>query len=211
MARLKTINENWKSISYTEINKPLLFIIDMVNGFINFGAMHDNDIKYIIPNIKNLAEKSKDIIYINEAHNPDDIEFNEFPEHCLKDSIESNIVIELRPENLKNNQQKNIETVTKCSTNGFNSLCMTKNIDKILKNYDSFIVVGCCTDICVLQFAISLKTYLNEVGLNKDVVVPVDCVDTYDAEDYHDVQKYNEIAFDLMEKSGIKIVNHIDI
>ena len=37
---------------------------------------------------------------------------------------------------------------------------------------DAYIITGCCSDICVLQFALTLKTYLNAQNIDKKVIVP---------------------------------------
>jgi nicotinamidase-related amidase len=45
---------------------------------------------------------------------------------------------------------------------------------------DTFIVVGDCTDICVYQLAMHLLTWANARDLEWRVIVPEDCVQTYD-------------------------------
>ena len=39
-----------------------------------------------------------------------------------------------------------------------------------LKYYRDIIVTGCCTDLCVLHFVLSLNTWLNEHNMN-DIVL----------------------------------------
>jgi hypothetical protein len=41
-------------------------------------------------------------------------------------------------------------------------------------------VVGDCTDLCVYQLAMDLRTAANARQLPRRVIVPVNCVDTYD-------------------------------
>ena len=69
-------------------------------------------------------------------------------------------------------------------------------------------VVGCCTDICVLQAAIPIKTFLNEYDLDVEVIVPKNMVETYNAPN-HNRDEYNEIAFKLMANAGIKVVEEL--
>jgi nicotinamidase-related amidase len=45
---------------------------------------------------------------------------------------------------------------------------------------DTFIVVGDCTDLCTYQLAMHLRLDANARQLQRRVIVPVDCVDTYD-------------------------------
>ena len=88
----------------------------------------------------------------------------------------------------------------KRSTNGFH------NLDKeILDGFDRFVITGCCTDICVMQFALSLRTYLNETGEDKDVIVPRGAVATYDAPN-HERGYYDECALNLMQNAGILVI-----
>jgi nicotinamidase-related amidase len=48
------------------------------------------------------------------------------------------------------------------------------------RKIDRFIVVGDCTDLCVYQLAMHLKLTANAAGFHRTVIVPADCVDTYD-------------------------------
>jgi nicotinamidase-related amidase len=45
---------------------------------------------------------------------------------------------------------------------------------------NTFIVVGDCTDLCTYQLAMHLRLRANALGLDQRVVLPADCVDTYD-------------------------------
>ncbi len=45
---------------------------------------------------------------------------------------------------------------------------------------DIFIVVGDCTDLCTYQLAMHLRLDANARQLQRRVILPVDCVDTYD-------------------------------
>src|SRR5262249_17912234 len=58
-----------------------------------------------------------------------------------------------------------------------------KNLQEWLDRNDQlrqFIVVGDCTDICVYLLAIYLKTRSVEQQTHFNVVVPANCVDTYE-------------------------------
>lgn len=170
-----------------------LFVVDMINGFVKEGAMHDLKIMDIVPVILNqVKEFEGDCYFIRDAHEQDAIEFNSFPTHCLKDSSESEVIDELKPF-VKHEILKNC-------TNAFHA------IDKDLySQYDEFILCGCCTDICVMQFALSLKTYLNQIDRISKVKVIKDGVATYDAP-HHKAEGYHQMALKLMEQSGIELI-----
>ena len=84
-----------------DLNKitRMALIIDMVNGFVKYGTMHDKSIANVVPNQIQLLEKMQketDIIAIvKDTHKKKCIEFKTYPEHCVKGSGEENLVEEL--------------------------------------------------------------------------------------------------------------------
>ena len=174
--------------------KRAIFVIDMINGFVKEGLMHDEYIMQIVPYIQkalNQVEK-KNIFFIADTHEETAIEFKAFPTHCIKGSKESEVIDELKDWVVNPIIEKN-------STNAFHVM------DKgLLDDYDEFVLVGCCSDICVLQFALSLKTYFNQCNLNKNVIVLKDGIATYQGEG-HERDLYHELAINLMRQSGISI------
>ena len=77
------------------------------------------------------------------------------------------------------------------------------------KNLDNFIVVGCCTDICVYQFVLTLKTYFNQNNLDKNIIVPISLVETYDIDEIHSGDMLNTIFLNSMIQNGINVVKEI--
>ena len=75
-----------------------------------------------------------------------------------------------------------------------------------LKDLKEVVIGGCCTDICVLNLAIPLKNYFNQVDREVRITVPKSIVETYHAEGVHDRDEYNEIAFKLLRLSGINVI-----
>lgn len=73
-----------------------------------------------------------------------------------------------------------------------------------LSQYKKVSVIGCCTDICVLNFALALKSYVTEQNLVKEIVVLQDLVATFDGPD-HDRVEASESAFQILRTNGIKI------
>ena len=175
----------------------LVLVVDMIKGFVNEGALCDPDNKKLIPNIISLLNHYKDNIFINDAHSDNSKEFKWFPKHCLKNSVEGEIVEELKP--------LAKEIVYKNSTNGFFSLNKA-----ILNKYDNIVITGVCSDICILQVALTLNAYFNEINSPTNVIVVEDAINTYTL-DGHDANEYNDIALKLMRNSNIKIVNTRDL
>jgi len=118
----------------------------------------------------------------------------------MKGTAESEIVDEI----------KNIGGYTlieKNSTNGFLEEAFRK---WLLENPDinTFILTGDCTDICVQQFAITLKAYFNMNNKRARVIVPLNAVDTYDL-GVHDRNLMNVMAAYNMIINGVEVVRDI--
>ena len=98
----------------------------------------------------------------------------------------------------------NIKIVKKNSTNGFFALD-SLNFD----DTDNIIIVGDCTDICIYQLAITLKSYFNQNNINKDIIVPINLVDTYNIDNVHPAELLNIVFLNSMIQNGIKVVKEI--
>lgn len=170
-----------------------IFVVDMVNGFALNGNLYSKNIENIIEPIANFLEKNNgsSITFLCDSHERDDIEMNEYPLHCLKNTIESEVVNKLTK------YAKNI--VYKNCTNSFFFINKEE-----LHNFEKIELVGCCTDICVLQLALTLKTYFNSLKINKDIIVYSDLVATFDNEN-HNAEEFNDFALKLMKNAGIKV------
>ncbi|MBP1525359.1 MAG: cysteine hydrolase [Spiroplasma ixodetis] len=191
----KTVNLNFKTLK----GHNIIFIVDMVNGFAKKGNLFSSNINSIIKPIKNLLAKvntnETKVIAFNDAHNEHSPEFHTFPSHCLENTIESELVEELKFDNIK--------IIKKNSTNGFFAFDFKPNLQ-----WDNIIIVGCCTDICIYQFAISCKTWFNQHNKEVNVIVPMTMTNTYDQPE-HPVHILNQYAWYSMLKNGITIVKDV--
>lgn len=70
---------------------------------------------------------------------------------------------------------------------------------------NTFIVTGVCTNICIEQFALTLKTYFNKQNVKSRVIVPINTVETYDL-DIHNGDLMNVMALYNMIVNGIEVV-----
>lgn len=182
--------------------ETLLINVDMVNGFAKKGAMADSYIEHIIPEQIRLMEKingkNQAIAIIKDTHKKDCREFKRYPTHCVEGTEESELVDELKifePEAL---------VYKKNSTSTIYAPGFINDIDK-MKNLKEVIIVGCCTDICVLNLAIPLQNYFDEKNRDIKITLPKNAVETYNAP-YHNRDEYNEIALKLMAQAGINLV-----
>ncbi len=191
-------------ISSLEASETMAVFVDIVNGFIREGAMASERIVDIIePNVRLLEMCSRAgiaAVAFADCHRPDAAEFLSFPPHCIDGTSESRIVEELE-------KKGGYYLIPKNSTNGFHEKKF-RDIMEIRSEVKNFIVTGDCTDICVMQFCLSLKTYFIQRDENIRIIVPVNCVETYDAP-YHSSDFANLAAYKLMKDSGIEFVSGI--
>lgn len=183
--------------------KNLLVIIDMVNGFVNFGALADKNINKITPTIikaiKNARQNNYNVVAFKDCHNAFDEEFNDFPPHCLKGSEESELIPEL-----KKYENYFDYIIDKNTTNGF----ITQEFKQILKNnhFDNVYVCGCCSDICVINFVSSYLNFIKSNNLSTKVIVYENACYTFDGEN-HNAEICHQKAILDMKKMGALIQN----
>ena len=174
----------------------------MVNGFVRNGAMADKCIEHVIPKqikLINNLDDMKQLIFIKDAHEENSVEFKRYPKHCIKGTVEAELVDELK---CYENDAKIFE---KNSTSAIFNKNLLNYIDKLI-DLKEVVIVGCCTDICIMNLAIPLKNYFDEYNKNIDVIVLKDATETYDS-DLHNRDEYNEIAYKFMKQAGIKVVD----
>lgn len=194
----------YPSISKEQLQYPVHFVIDMVNGFVKEGALHDEAIMEIIDPIKTLIDRLQcRTIFVADSHPPKTREFLSYPSHCVIGSCEDQIVEELAPY-IHQLMRKN-------STNTFLCPDFQRFLNEEIQQYKEIILTGCCSDICVLQFALTLNAWLNEHNcLEQKVLVVSDCVETYHIDQIHDAQRMNAFALEMMKGNGIEVVRSIE-
>lgn len=159
-----------------EGKKTALVIVDMINGFTRQGALQSPRIEGLIPEITALS-KGCDRLGISklafaDSHTEASPEFEAYPPHCVAGTEEAEIVDEIKAAG-------GYALIPKNSTNGF----LEEGFRQWLKENpqtNTFIITGDCTDICIQQFAITLKTWFNSRNEKVQVIVPANAVDTYD-------------------------------
>lgn len=205
MARVhKHFLEIYPKISMKELHKPIIFVVDMINGFVKEGALHDEVINTISsPIIQLLKENEHRVIFVRDVHALHTREFLSYPTHCVSGTTESEIIDELKP--------YVYEEMRKNSTNTFTSPDFEEFLETRIYDYEDIVITGCCSDICILQFALCLNAWLNEHNEEeKRIVIPIDCIDTYHIDEVHDAMVANEFSISNMAMNGIHIVSHIE-
>jgi nicotinamidase-related amidase len=182
--------------------KNLLVVIDMVNGFINEGPLANKNINKITGNvvneIKKAIQKRYTIIAFKDCHLLDDAELKDFPPHCIKGTNQSEFIPEVK------SYEKNFIVIEKNTTNGFK----TKAFENLVKEniWDNVLVVGCCTDICVLQFVTSFNEFNKKHNRPTKIFVAENGVYTFDNPE-HNAEYCHQNALQQMQNMGVNIVS----
>lgn len=183
-------------------NDTALIVVDVINGFTIVGALSSERVTQIIGKVGKLMrsaiERSIDIVFFADSHTKDSTEFKSFPPHCLINTTESEVVEELKAIG-------HYTLIEKNSTNGYHAPKFKQYL-KDNPNVKNFIVCGDCTDICVLNLCLSLKTAFDQENKECNVIVPIQCVETFDAPS-HSAELMNVMAFKLLETNGILLYN----
>ena len=149
-----------------------VLVVDMVVGFLEPGRnlYSGDDARAIIPNIQRLIEREQaqgaSVIFICDTHDPDDLEFQMFPVHCVEGTDECQLVPELRG--------YEGDILRKRRYSAFFETDLEQRLEKLKP--DKIIVCGVCTDICVMHTTADAR--------NRDyqVEVPTDCVASFDSQ-----------------------------
>lgn len=157
-----------------------LFCVDVINGFCYEGPLHSERIATIVDPIVRLFRKTYDMgvrnyVLTHDAHTPAAVEFKNYPPHCIRGTSESSIVAELQ--NLP--CAAHYHLIPKNSI----SSAIGTGLDAWLDAHPQVthqIVVGDCTDLCTYQLAMHLKLRANAADRPDVVILPANCVQTYD-------------------------------
>lgn len=195
-----------------------IHVVDLTIGFCDTGRLASPRIAAIVFPVVDLLSRAHDagvkhFLLIQDAHPADSPEFEEFGPHCVVGSPEAQTVPELEALPFSNRFLK----IPKRS--------ISPSIGTELESWMAahpevtrHIVVGDCTDICVYQTAMYLKMRANALMLEYEVLVPEDCVQTYDFSVEraqaigaipHDGDLLHLIALYHMALNGVRVVRTI--
>ena len=152
--------------------------------------------------IKEAKAKGKLIIFIKDTHSKESIEFERFgnTEHCIGGTNESNLVDELRE---FENDEDTI-SIEKNSTS-FMEAPKFRELMELQKDMTDFDIVGCCTDICVVNGTIGLANYLDQWNRKHNIKVHTDAIATYAEKNRLEYVKAAEL---LLEQQGVQLVKN---
>jgi len=159
-----------------------VLVIDMTKGFLEEGhPLYCGDkARRIIPNVQLLLKqelaRDSQILFLNDHHDSDDLEFKMFPPHSIEGTAETEIISELT--------QFQGEVMPKKRFSAFYGTTLGERLSQL--NPDKVIVCGVCTDICVCH------TVCDARDRDYEVEVPTDCVASFDEEAHRSALRHME-------------------
>lgn len=166
-------------------------VIDMLNDFVQEqGALYVGEAgRRIIPVIARELAKAREegwpVIYVCDQHREGDAEFEMFPPHCLAGSEGGKVCAELAP-------QAGDLVVPKRRYSGFYGT----DLDLFLRErkIEELVLVGVCTNICVLYTAAEARMRNYKVTVLKEGVASFD-------------EKAHHFALQEMERTlGVRVI-----
>lgn len=192
---------------YENIRKAL-YMIDMNNGFVNFGNMANPKYNELVNEqlklINKFRKENQLVNFVLEGHTTDSIEFDSYPSHCVLGTKEA----ELIPEFIDEQNKENTRTYYKNPINGM----LNRNLQDDIKNQDNLneiVIGGVCADLCVMDFARTFSRYLDEINRRAKIFVVENTIDTYDSLD-HNREEWMDISKKVMTQAGIIMVPNIE-
>ena len=154
--------------------------VDVINGFCHSGPLASPRVKGIISPIVRLFEHAhaagvRHFLLTQDTHEPEAVEFGQYPAHCVRGTKESEAVPEFKALPF----YKDMLTFPKNSIHS----ALSTGLENWLQEHPevtTFVTVGDCTDLCTYQLAMHLRLRANAAQLRQRIILPVDCVDTYD-------------------------------
>jgi nicotinamidase-related amidase len=160
--------------------RAVILSVDVINGFCYEGPLASPRVAGIVGPITRLFERAwqhgvRHYVLSQEMHAPDALEFAQFPAHCVRGTHEAETVDSFK-------RLPFFAQMTVIGKNSVNPALDTGLSDWVAAhpNMDTYIVVGDCTDFCTYQLAMYLRLDANARQTPRRVIVPVNCVQTFD-------------------------------
>jgi nicotinamidase-related amidase len=154
--------------------------VDVTNGFCYQGPLASPRVASIVGPIARLFQRAwekglNNIVLIQDSHEPDAVEFAQWPPHCVRGTPEAETVPELKALPFFNG-------MVVIPKNSIQSALNTSFNEWQLAHPDigTYIVTGDCTDLCTYQLAMHLRLQANANQVSHHIILPVNCTDTYD-------------------------------
>jgi len=160
--------------------KVAIISMDVTNAFCRTGKLASERVATIIDPIVELFMLAwnkglKKIVLLHDCHTLNAKEFDAFGEHAICGTVESETVDEIKSLPFYDE----MKIMKKNSVNPAQNTEFDRWLDEH-PEITTFIVVGDCTDLCVYQASMHLQTAANARDIERRVIIPEVCIDTYD-------------------------------
>lgn len=184
LAYLQNWQENLPTLSLVEAfpqpRQAAILSVDVIQGFCYEGPLSSPRVAAIVVPITRLFEQAwqhgvRNIVLTQDTHEPEAVEFAQWPAHCVRGTSEAETVSAFKSLPFFNQMtifEKN--SIASGLNTGLNAWLADH------PQVDTFVVVGDCTDLCTYQLAMHLRLEANARQLQRRVIVPANCVQTYD-------------------------------
>ena len=154
--------------------------VDMINGFCYSGPLSSPRVAGIVKPITSLFIALhhlgiKNFLLAQDTHDPNAVEFSQWPAHCVSGTSESETIKEFKELPFFSE----FRIFPKNSINAAYNTGLPGWIEQH-PQVDTFIVVGDCTDLCVYQLTMYLRVDADARQFHRRVLVPENCVQTFD-------------------------------
>ncbi len=196
-----------KKIKNLKVYEGMLIVVDMVKGFTDEGILHDKAIKKIIVRQKEIIEESQRkghlIVFIKDTHDKNSTELKRFGNvgHCMKGTNEAELT-----EELKEYEDMNNTIIIEKNSTSFMEAPQFRKVMKQVQNIQDINIIGCCSDICVINGAMGLANYCDQWNREVEIKIHEDAIATFDEENRQD---YTNAAKLLGKQQGIQYVKKI--
>ena len=157
-----------------------VFVVDMVNGFCHEGPLAGERVNGLIAPVGEAIERCdalgvRHFLLPQDSHSAAALEFAQFGPHCVAGAREAETVPELAG-------LPAAAAFTVIAKNSLHPAYGTELAHWLGRHPEVryFLVLGDCTDLCVYQTAMYLRLTANAAQRDCQVVVPENCVQTYD-------------------------------
>lgn len=210
------------------IQNLYLVYVDILKGFCHEGPLASERVNEMVKPVVDLSEKllnkgipTENLIFLNDHHLEDAVEFSSFAPHCRRSTSEAEVVDALKPivekEGVQVFQKNAISGMFAHNHKGVQFFEWLE--ETLKKDQSTFVLVGDCTDLCIYHNAMGIRMFANERNIsNVNVIVPASHVRTYDisielAEKLnlyaHDADFLDVVFLYHMQLNGIKVVGTI--
>jgi nicotinamidase-related amidase len=183
--------------------------VDVIEGFCRVGPLASPRVEAIIPKVVGLIQDAQahgihDIAFIQDTHPQNAEEFSAYPPHCIEGTLEARAVHEFEA-------LPNWESYAHFEKNSISSLESTKLVAWLEQRpqIKNIICVGDVTDLCLYSLAIGVKLRSLAQGLGQRIIVPENCVQTWDSPD-HPGDLYHAMFLFQLKRNGVEVVRAIE-